>query len=251
MPQTNEKPPSVERDGLENLSSLSGNDGQADTSPHLALESPNSRGMAVIAAQIDAALASMSMQPAEDAAGHQDRDKALESSNEGDLTEDGQALLFAAQNRDVRYVNPWSCWMCWHAGKWRHEKTLAVFDRIRKQVRAATEDAKPGLRVRLRRARSIAAIEQLARSDRRLAATTEQWDSDDLVLNTPGGVVDLKTGVIRPHQLDDYCTKITAAAPEGECPQWMAFLDQIFDNDYEIIYYIQNVLGYCLTGSNL
>ena len=41
----------------------------------------------------------------------------------------------------------------------------------------------------------------LARADRRLAATVDQWDADPWLLNTPDGVVDLKTGGCRPHRM--------------------------------------------------
>jgi putative DNA primase/helicase len=34
-------------------------------------------------------------------------------------------------------------------------------------------------------AKTIAAIERLAKSDRRIAATTGQWDADPDVFNTP------------------------------------------------------------------
>ena len=38
------------------------------------------------------------------------------------------------------------------------------------------------------------AVETLARSDRRIASTVEQWDADPWLLNTPGGIIDLRTG---------------------------------------------------------
>ena len=50
----------------------------------------------------------------------------------------------------------------------------------------------------------MAAVERLARSDRRLAATAEQWDADPWLLNTPKGVVDLRTGSMRAHRAGDY-----------------------------------------------
>ncbi|MEJ0093208.1 MAG: phage/plasmid primase, P4 family [Methylocella sp.] len=177
------------------------------------------------------------------------RDVNVEVASSGALTEDGQALLFAEHGAHFRYVASWSRWMVYSGGRWQPEKTLLIFDRIRKQVRLATENAKPGVRTRLCAKRSIAAIETLARSDRRLAATTEQWDSDIWALNTPEGVVDLKSGSIRPHRLDDFCMKTTAVGPGGDCPKFLAFLDQIFDKDQELIDYIQKMFGYCLTGS--
>ncbi|MBL3684363.1 hypothetical protein F2981_12140 [Sinorhizobium meliloti] len=29
-----------------------------------------------------------------------------------------------------------------------------------------------------------------------MAATVEQWDAEPFILNTPGGIVDLKTGLV-------------------------------------------------------
>ena len=101
-------------------------------------------------------------------------------------------------------------------------------------------------------AKTVAAIQGLARSDRRLAATVEQWDANPDILNTPGGVVDLRTGELRPHDRRDYCTKITAVAPAPPgtvCPQWMHFLQRVTQGDEALIAYLQRVIGYGLTGS--
>jgi putative DNA primase/helicase len=57
---------------------------------------------------------------------------------------------------------------------------------------------------------------------RRHAATTDEWDADPWLLNTPGGVVDLKTGRMRPHERADRMTKVTTATPSGDCPTWHA-----------------------------
>jgi len=69
------------------------------------------------------------------------------------------------------------------------------------------------------------------------------------VLNTPGGVLNLRTGRIRPHRRDDYVTKITAVAPSGDCPVWRAHLLRIMNGDGELVAYLQQVFGYALTGS--
>jgi putative DNA primase/helicase len=53
-------------------------------------------------------------------------------------------------------------------------------------------------------AKTVSAIEQLARSDRRLAATTDQWDADPWLFNTPAGTVELITGNLREHRPQDY-----------------------------------------------
>ena len=66
----------------------------------------------------------------------------------------------------------------------------------------------------------MAATLSLARSDRRIAATIEQWDSDPWLLNTPGGIVDLSAGQSRLAIPQDYMTKMTAVAPGGDCPRF-------------------------------
>ena len=47
----------------------------------------------------------------------------------------------------------------------------------------------------------------------KVQVNVEQLDSDGYLLNTPGGTVDLRTGIIKPNDPEDYCTKITAVAP--------------------------------------
>jgi putative DNA primase/helicase len=94
----------------------------------------------------------------------------------------------------------------------------------------------------------VSAVERLARADRHHAATAEQWDIDPWLLNTPGGVVDLRTGVIRPAKREDYMTKITAAAPGGSCSLWLSVLDRIMGGNQALIAYLQRWCGYCLTG---
>lgn len=98
-------------------------------------------------------------------------------------------------------------------------------------------------------AQTVAAIERLARADRRHAATVEQWDADPWLLNTPGGAVDLRTGDLLRHESGRYLTKITGASPGNDCPLWRSFLNRITDGNYELQTFLQRVIGYCLTGS--
>ena len=67
-------------------------------------------------------------------------------------------------------------------------------------------------------------------------------------MNTPAGIVDLRTGDSRPHRREDYCTKITAVAPGGDCPRWHEFLERITDGDNELQHYLRRAVGYGLTG---
>jgi putative DNA primase/helicase len=172
-----------------------------------------------------------------------------------EYADESLALRFTAQHEhDLRYVHLWGRWLRWDGRRWRTDETLETFDLARAIARAASAEiverngpAKVASSVAS--AKTVAAIERLARADRRHATRTEDWDADPWLLNTPGGTVDLRTGRLRPHAREDLITKITAVAAGGECPLWLAFLDRVFRSDQELIAFAQRMLGYSLTGS--
>ena len=156
--------------------------------------------------------------------------------------EDAVALDFAEQHAgDVRYIAASSQWMCWTGARWQSEKTLIAFDDARKLCRNAGDA----------RAKTVAAVTNLARADRRIAATIEQWDADLDLLNADGVTVDLKTGQTRAPDHLDYCTKQTSVAPapaDTTCDLWLKFLDHVTNKDDELIGFLKRFCGYCLSG---
>ena len=166
-------------------------------------------------------------------------------------SDDALALLFAQRHgEDLRYTAEWGRWSMWDGHVWRKDSTLAIFDRVRKITReVAAVCIAPGRAGRLSSAQTVAAVERLARSDRLMAATVAQWDDDLWLLNTPAGTVDLRTGTLRPARREDYCRRITVAAPDGDCPLWIQFLDRITAGDHQLQGFLQRVGGYLLTGS--
>lgn len=156
---------------------------------------------------------------------------------------------------DLRYVASEGRWRQWDGTRWRLDDTLLVFDRARALCRRVLDElgstAKEAALRALGDAATVAAIEKLARSDRRLAATAEAWDADPWILNTPGGIVELRTGRLRAARPEDRCTKTTAeapAAPGTDCPRWRAFLDRVTGGDWDLRAYLQRLMGYSLTG---
>jgi putative DNA primase/helicase len=166
-------------------------------------------------------------------------------------TEDALALTFTRRyQRDWRYVAAWGRWLVWDGQRWRNEDTLAATDLIRQVCRhAALQASNPKVAAKLATAGTVGGVERLARADRRHAATTGEWDADPWLLNTPGGVVDLRTGRQRPHERADRITKICTATPGGECPIWRQFLAEVTGGDAELQAYLQRMAGYALTGS--
>jgi putative DNA primase/helicase len=106
---------------------------------------------------------------------------------EGELpptAEDAIALVFADRHADkLRYVAAWARWLCYDGTRWNYDDTLHAFDLARAICREiATDCDRPATTVAS--AKTVAAVERLAKADRRLAATIAQWDASDLLLNT-------------------------------------------------------------------
>jgi putative DNA primase/helicase len=83
-------------------------------------------------------------------------------------------LEFAAKHEgDFRFVAIWNRWMRYLDDRWQHEDTLKAFDSARKLCRDAG-DAK---------AKTVAAVVTLARTDRAIVAREDQWDDSIWVFN--------------------------------------------------------------------
>jgi putative DNA primase/helicase len=162
---------------------------------------------------------------------------------EGGL-EDTVALEFSAKYADnLRYVHLWGKWLWWDNVRWVPEETLFAFHLARELCRNHG-DAQH---------KTVAAVVGLARTDRRQAAMTEQWDTDPWLLGTPKGTINLHTGKLSPPKPTDYITKITAVAPSDEppcdsCPLWLTFLNRVTNGNEKLQDYLQRVCGYSLTG---
>jgi putative DNA primase/helicase len=166
------------------------------------------------------------------------------------FTDEALALRFAEQYKpDLRYVAAQGRWLIWNGQQWRLDDTLRAFDLARNVCRRASAECnKNKVAAALASAKTVAAVERLAKADRRLAATMDQWDVDPMLLNTPGGVVDLSSGQLRSHRTDDYITRIASASPDGECPGWLEFLRRATADDEDLQQFLKRMAGYTLTG---
>ena len=165
-------------------------------------------------------------------------------------TEDGLAGAFTRRyGEDWRYCAQWGKWLVWVGVRWNPDQVLFVAHLARGICRAASLRAdSPRLKAKLASASTIGSVERIARSDPKHASRPEEWDADVLALNTPGGVVDLRTGLVREHCRADRMTKIATATPQGDCPVWRNFLGEVAGHDADLVSYLQIAVGYWLTG---
>ena len=168
------------------------------------------------------------------------------------FSEEALALEFATRHAgDLRYVAQWGKWYRWDGTRWAEDKTRksstcpVSLPRGREQSQQGPPRPSPAPRQGPPSSAS-------ASDDRRLAATIEQWDADPWLLNTPGGIVDLRTGAMRPAQPEDYMTMMTAAVTPGgvDCPLWHKFSAHRDRRRHETAKsFCRSSCGYALTGS--
>lgn len=171
------------------------------------------------------------------------------------FSESALAKRFVDRHGDeLRYCAAWSKWLRYDGSCWRTESTHLAYDLAHAIGREAALEFDEKVAVGLASNHTSAAVVALARADRRIAATVDQWDPNPWALATLDGIVDLRTGKMRAPDPEEYQTKSTTVmVPDNvhDCPipTWLKFLDRIFAGDVDLIAYMQRVLGYCLTGT--
>ena len=179
-------------------------------------------------------------------------DAAPGLSNAVELTEHGVALAFARKHRDeLHYCHTAGAWFVWKGTHWAKNETRLAFAEARALAAALSDGAEFKIRAAARRATFAGAVERFAQADPTFAVTVAAWDRDPWLLGTPGGTVDLRTGVMRTAQRRDMITRVTAVAPAAQavCPLWLSFLQQATGGDDALIGFLQRWCGYCLTGT--
>jgi putative DNA primase/helicase len=169
------------------------------------------------------------------------------------FTDEALALEFAKVHAgNLRYVAAWGKWFSFNGERWEFDRTLLAFSEARRVCRQASFQCNDSSVAKaLASAGTVSAVIKLAKSDQRLAAKVDQWDSDPWLLNTAAGVVNLRTGNLRLHRPDDYMTKITGVSTDPSCPtpHWAEFLHRVTNGDEALTGFLQRVAGYALTGA--
>jgi putative DNA primase/helicase len=168
-----------------------------------------------------------------------------------DITEDAVARRFTEISGDtLRYCHDTGAWFEWNDTVWQKNNTQHAFHWARVLARELSEDKGIKVKAPAQKASFASAVERFCRADPTFAVSIDYWDSDPFKLGTPGGTVDLRTGILLPADRADGITKQTSVAPAdtAHCPLWLKFLRESTGNDVELIRYLQQWCGYALTG---
>ncbi len=184
-----------------------------------------------------------------------------------ELTDLGNAERFVARYGDrVRYVGAWNQWLVWTGTRWTPNETGEV-ERLAKQTAksiyseaALAEDDDEAKKISKHAQSSqsclrLTSMLSLAKSELPIPIMHESLDSEAWLLNCENGVVDLRTGELRPHDAGLLLSKTTGIEyPDGpgiDSPLWTEFLEEIFAGDHDLIRFLQRLLGLALVGQQI
>ena len=206
-----------------------------------------------------------------------------------DFSDVGNAKAFSREYRkDLIYVDALG-WLWWNGRKWERSEhrpismAIDLSDRMleeaetayktaamkmtEEQVKIARdggaangENAKAAEKevkdaaVFLRHARNLRSARQLKNmvelSRPSFVLKADRLDANPFDLNTPTGIVDLRSGRIRPHEREAYCSRITNAGPgERGAEMWLEFLRTVTCGDGGVQGFLRLVAGMALIGA--
>jgi P4 family phage/plasmid primase-like protien len=169
--------------------------------------------------------------------------------------ENAQDLMLFAKDH-LLWV-PGIDWMAWDGVRWVPDVGLARFEVIRQLgfwlIQKAGEAGPDGYTVFMRRSQRLGTVQGrdacLNYARPAFATTAEKLDADPWMLNTPGGIVDLRTGALRPAAPSDLVTQVTGVPfiIGARDETWERVLNERIPLAEDQAW-LQKWFGYCLTG---
>ena len=194
----------------------------------------------------------------------------------------GMAELFVKEYKgEIRY-SPSTGWLVWNGKQWEMSELKAeqkymefikrVFDVAKQEVHdtyatygdsameSGDKKAKDENEEQIKKALAyfkyinkmcdsskIRAVMSVAKSY--LEVSINELDANPFDLNTPLGIVDLKTGVVYPHRAEAFCTKMTkVSATDDGMAMWDECLDLVSQKDNNFKEYLKCVAGAIAIG---
>ncbi|MDX9896105.1 MAG: phage/plasmid primase, P4 family [Desulfofustis sp.] len=204
--------------------------------------------------------------------------------------ERGDGTMFARLNRDkFLYVKITGLWLFWSEHHWAIDKKDFAHDavdlvaqryeqhikEVELQITEAEEkernteakrlkDLVGKYKQRVKKLRGISGAKACLEwahkiGDESLAIVGDEVDQRPMLLPCANGVIDLRTGIIKPGRPSDYLVKAIPIEWQGidaPCPTWERFIAEInvLEKDGtlqpapEIVSFVQRLLGYSITG---
>ena len=198
-----------------------------------------------------------------------------------ELTDIAMAEVFSKHNKDKAIYTISAGWLYWDEKKWEVSELKVMhlyMETAKKVLKNATYEFREaytklmqaemdGAKDVIAKAKSeankakqyltfakkmndhgkVSGILKLGKSMLEVASDT--LDSDPFILNTPKGIVDLKTGKMNEHKPSAYCTKMTFVSPANDNMHlWIETLDEVTGKDKEFQNFLKYHAGSTLIG---
>ncbi|MDE6781919.1 MAG: hypothetical protein K2J40_10760, partial [Ruminococcus sp.] len=163
----------------------------------------------------------------------------------------------------MRYCYTDRRWLFYQDGKWHYDIKGGVFvwaDRVLESMKSELKlwaeyqggEMLPDYQKHMKKTRSNNSKKAMVKELEHLVAVSpSELDADKTLVNVQNGVLNLNDFSMTQHKPDFLMTRMlgTSMPKRPKRPEkWLAFLDQIFSGDKELIRYIQKALGYSLSG---
>ena len=174
--------------------------------------------------------------------------------------------LIAVHGSDLRYNHDFAKWLVWDGCRWsidgaeeaRKRAQDTMVDLLRQALATGNKDL---VSFATRSLKSPQISYALREAQPHLHISTEELDSDPWLLNFANGTLDLRNAQLRPHQRQDFITKVVHHnyRADAECPAFIRFLERIMgggpdaseaglERAERLMSYLQKAFGYALTG---
>lgn len=198
-----------------------------------------------------------------------------------ELTDIAMAEVFSKHNKDKAIYTVSAGWLYWDEKKWEVSELKVMhlyMETAKKVLKNATYEFREtytklmqaemdGAKDVIAKAKSeankakqyltfakkmndhgkVSGILKLGKS--MLEVANDNLDSDPFILNTPKGIVDLKTGKMNEHKPSAYCTKMTFVSPANDNMHlWIETLDEVTGKDKEFQNFLKYHAGSTLIG---
>ena len=210
-----------------------------------------------------------------------DSDFVLECLSANEL---GDGILYAALHKGrFIFVKNFGEWFCWRGHYWApddYDEAIAAvemvairyakeLDQLNERLEAAIAAGKDGkleadrlgkvvtsLRKRVVKLRSSRGRENCLKFAHtnpvnQLAVHAREFDANPWLLACKNGVIDLRTGKLRPGRQEDYISKhcpIDWKGLDADAGPFYGIVQEIFDHDNAMVKFMQRLYGYGITG---
>lgn len=161
----------------------------------------------------------------------------------------------------IRYCRSWNKFLVWNGNNWEIDNRGLVeewiLEFVHKMYRGLRCIKDPVLKadfekhlIKSESFRRLQALNGVLKMTAEIKVGDSEMDNNIYLFNAKGVTIDLNYQRGREPAQADLLTKCSNFVfdKNAVCPTWEKFLMQIFNNDFELIHYVQKAMGYCLTG---